>query len=202
MSRTENPEDLEDIPDTGENSGEGKTQNQNGLYDNEIDKIMSRFKDFKGCIMRDETKKLLPSLEPHSRIAFIINTDTKEKPGKHWCAIYVDARNGPESSNSLEWFNSFGQGIPSDILEDCKLILKCLKPETILKVKENHVVHQADDTSNCGYFACKFLIDRFRGKSFSEASGYDDRIKINNSKHDEAEIERVKAFPPFNYISE
>jgi len=109
--------------------------------------------------------------------------------------VYIDARSGPESSNSLEWFNSFGVGIPSDILEDCKLILKCLKPETVLKVKENKVV------SNCGYFACKFLIDRFRNRSFSEASGYSDKIqKINHVKHDEAEIEKMKEYPPFNYI--
>ena len=76
-----------------------------------------------------------------------------------------------------------------------------LKPDTILKVKENHIVHQSDDTSNCGYFCCKFLIDRFRGKSFSEASGYDDAVKINHSKHDEKEIERLKHVKPFNYIS-
>jgi hypothetical protein len=161
---------------------------------------MSRFNDFKGCIMRDEIKKLLPHIKPQSRIAFIINTQTHEKPGQHWDAVYIDARNGPESSNSLEWYDSFGRSIPPDILEDCKLILKCLKPETILKVKENKVVHQSDDTSNCGYFCCHFLIDRFRGKSFSEATGYDDRIKINHINKDEKEIERLKAFPPFNYI--
>jgi len=48
--------------------------------------------------MRDEIKKLLPSIQPHSRIAFVINTDPTNKPGQHWNAIYIDARNGPESS--------------------------------------------------------------------------------------------------------
>ena len=52
------------------------------------------------------------------------------------------------------------------------------------------------------WLACKFLIDRFRGKSFSEATGFDDKIKLNNSKEDEAEIERLKNSPPFNYILE
>src|SRR5689334_3328754 len=78
------------------------------------------------------------------------------------------------------------------IFSKCKLILKILKPETILKVKENKVVHQSDSTSNCGWFCCKFLIDRFRGKSFADATGYDDRVKISHIKHDEAEIERLK----------
>ena len=80
------------------------------------------------------------------------------------------------------------------------MILKCLKPETVLKVKENKVIHQDDDSSNCGYFAAKFLIDRFRGKSFADASGYDDRMKINHINHDEKEIERLKKVPPFSYI--
>ena len=161
---------------------------------------MSRFSDFKGCIMRDEIKKLLIFIEPHSRIAFIINTDPSTKEGRHWDAVYIDARDGPESSNSLEWFDSFGHSMPSDILEDCKLILHCLKPATILKVKENKVCHQSNDSENCGWFCCNFLIDRFRGKTFSEASGYDDKVKINQVNHDEKEIERLKKQPPFNYI--
>ncbi len=194
-------EPLQEVKTEKEVKGEGKGPNiKNGLYDDQIDKIMSHFKDFHGVIMRDEIKKLLPHIKPQSRIAFIINTDPKEKPGDHWCAVYIDARTSPESSNSLEWFDSFARTIPSDILEDCKLILKILKPETILKVKENRVVHQSDNTANCGWFSCKFLIDRFRGKSFSDATGYDEHMKISHIKHDEAEIERLKALPPFNYI--
>ena len=57
-----------------------------------------------------------------------------------------------------------------------------------------------DTTSNCGYFCCQFLIDRFRGKSFAEASGFDDRIKINDSEHREKEIEKLKNQKPFSYI--
>ena len=162
---------------------------------------MSKFKDYKGTIMRDEIKKLLPYIEPQSRLAFVINTDTRDKPGQHWNAVYIDGRNGPESSNSLEWFDSFGRSMPSDILEDCKLILKILKPETILKIKENRVVMQDDSTANCGYFCCRFLIDRFRGQSFSSATGYDEKMKINHIKGNEAEIERMKNEKPFNYIS-
>src|SRR5690606_23070959 len=36
--------------------GKGKGDKENGLYDDEIEKIMSQFKDWKGCIMRDEIK--------------------------------------------------------------------------------------------------------------------------------------------------
>ena len=185
----------------GDVKGNGLDNTSDGLYDDQINEIMSKFKDYKGTIMRDEIKKLLPYIEPQSRLAFIINTDTRDKPGQHWNAVYIDGRNGPESSNSLEWFDSFGRSIPPDILEDCKLILKILKPETILKIKENRVVMQDDSTANCGYFCCRFLIDRFRGQSFSSATGYDEKMKINHIKGNEAEIERMKNEKPFNYIS-
>ena len=72
-----------------------------GFYDDQINTIMSRFQDFKGCIMRNEIKKLLPDVQPQSRIAFIINTDTSEKPGSHWQAVYIDARNGADPWNSM-----------------------------------------------------------------------------------------------------
>ncbi len=182
--------------------GKGKNSNDSddGLYDDQIDKIMSSFKDYKGSIMRDEIKELLPDITPQSRLGFIINTDPSDKEGLHWQAVYIDARDGPESSNSIEWYDSFARPMPSDVLHDIKLILKCLKPSTVLKLKENKVIMQDDNTSNCGYFACKFLIDRFRGKSFSDATGYNDKIKINHINSDEKEIERLKKLPPFNYI--
>ena len=161
---------------------------------------MSKFKDYKGTIMRDQIKKILPYVTPQSRIAFIINTANHHEEGEHWTAVYIDGRNGPESSNSLEWYDSFGRPMPKDILDDCKLILRFMKPETILKIKENRVIHQSDNSSNCGWFCCRFLIDRFRGKSFSEASGFDDKVKIDASKQNEKDIEKMKDSKPFNYI--
>ena len=187
--------------ESDEKGGNGLNKQSPGLYDDQIDKVMDKFKDYHGSIMRDQIKKLLPDIKPQSRVAFIINTQPSDKPGQHWCAVYIDARNGPESSNSLEWFDSFARPMPADIREDCKLILKILKPETILKLKENSVVQQSDDSSNCGYFCMRFLIDRFRGQSFSSATGYDQQQKIDMINKNEAEIEKMKHSKPFNYIS-
>ena len=117
-------------------------------------------------------------------------------------AIYVDGRDGPESSNSLEFYDSFGRPMPKDMLDDCKLIVKCLKPKNFLKFKQNRVIHQSDESSNCGYFCMRFLIDRFRGMSFANATGYDDKMKINHISKNEKEIERLKEEPPFSYIDE
>ncbi len=179
--------------------GDGKEQ-EGGMYDDQIDRVMSHFKDYAGTIMRNEIKTLLPGIEPRSRVAFIINTDTSDKPGQHWDAVYIDARDGPESSNSLEWYDSFGRSMPPDIQQDCKLILKMLKPSTVLKLKENRVIAQSDNSSNCGFFCCRFLMDRFRGKSFAAATGYDDKQKINEITKNEKEIENLKQTKPFSFI--
>ena len=182
--------------------GRGLNNNEDGLYDDEIDRIMSRYhnKGYLGSIMRDEIKTLLPKIKPQSRVSFIMNTDKSDKPGKHWVAVYIDGRSGPESSNSIEYYDSFANPIPHDVLADIKLIVQMIKPENLLKLKVNNVVHQSDDSSNCGFFACRFIIDRYRGQSFSSATGYDDRIKINHINKNEKEIEHLKKLPPFNYI--
>ena len=86
------------------------------------------------------------------------------------------------------------------MLDDLKLIVKMLKPENLLKIKENRVLSQKDSSANCGYFAMAFLIDRLRGKSFSEATGYDERMKIDLREKNEKEIERMKNQAPFKYL--
>jgi len=100
------------------------------MYDDQIDRVMSHFKDYAGTIMRNEIKTLLPGIEPRSRAAFIINSQANDKPGQHWQAVYIDGRSGPNSSNSVEWYDSFARPMPNDIREDIKLVLKCinLKP--------------------------------------------------------------------------
>ena len=182
------------------NQGDGKIKSSEGLYNDQIDKVMSRYKDFKGTIMHNEIKNILPDIKPHSRVAFIINSDPSTKEGKHWQCVYIDARDGPESSNSIEWYDSFGNPMPKDLLHDIKLIVKCLKPTNLLKFKENSIVHQSDDSSNCGMFCMKFLVDRFRNKSFAEATNYNDKVRISHATHDEKEIERLKQMKPFSYI--
>lgn len=180
--------------------GEGKGDQERGLYNDEINKVMSRHKEYLGTIMSDQIKTLLPDIKPQSRICFIINTDPSSKPGSHWQSILIDARPGPESSNSLEFMDTFGRSIPPHLLEDLKIVVRMLNPHTLLKIKENRIIMQKDNSSNCGYFAILFLIDRLRGKSFSEATGYDDQQKINHAAHDEKEIERLKNMKPFSYI--
>ena len=174
---------------------------EGGLYNDQIDKIMSRFRpSFLGCIMRDQIKTLMPEVKPHSRISFIINTDPYTKEGSHWQAIYIDARDGPESSNSIEFYDSFGRSIEPEVLHGLKLLIKMLKPSTVLKLKENKVIMQSDNSSNCGWFCVRFLIDRYRNQSFASATGFDDKFKISEVTKNEKEIKKMKEMPKFDYI--
>ena len=55
-----------------------------------------------------------------------------------------------------------------------------------MKLKVNRVKHQAegDDVATCGYHSMRFLIERLNGKSFPQATGYDDRIVDKSGKYE------------------
>jgi hypothetical protein len=120
-----------------------------------------------------------------------MNTQPHTQDGKHWVAVYID----PLKSKTVEYYNSFGDPCPQDVLVGIKKIVDKMKTDTYLKFKENRIKQQSADSSNCGYFAMSFLIDRYRGKPFPECTGYSD---IERS---EKNIERLKqTYPPFKYI--
>lgn len=170
-----------------------------GLYDDQINQSMSRYPDYLGTISKDGIKTLLPDIKPQSRIAFIINTDKESGPGEHWEAFYIDAR--PEGSHSIEFFDSYGRDPANSVMNDIDLVVKMLKPQTHLKLKINRVLHQYDDTSTCGFHAMKFLIDRFRNKSFREATGFNPEAKIHGLEGKyENNIEKMKHLPEFQYM--
>ena len=177
----------------------GSTQ-EGGLYNDQIDKMMSRFRpSYLGCIMKDQIKTILPEIKT-KRISFIINTQNHNQEGAHWQAVYIDSRDSPESSNSIEFYDSFGRTIDPSVLEDLKLVLKILKPSTVLKLKENKVIMQSDNSSNCGWFCVRFLLQRYRNKTFASATGWDDKFKVSEVTKNEEEINKMKNMPKFDYI--
>lgn len=174
-------------------SGTGKIIHDLGLSNFDIDKIMSPYSEYLGTISHDRVRdEILPNVKAKSRGGFVINTDPLSKPGEHWQSVFFDAR--PEGSHSIEFFDSYGDPIDKSLQKDLMLIANRLNAGTYLKLKENRIKYQNDKSSNCGWFASKFLIDRFRNRPFSEASGYDD------TKRGEANIERFKHQRGFGYI--
>ena len=146
-----------------------------GLYDTQIDDMMRGYPEYVGCISRDEIDKLnLPEKigEPgHGRFGFVYNTVPSNKPtvyDGHWRAIYIDLDNDKE----IDHYDSYGDPAEPDIQAQIKRLLDQFNLPYYLKWKDNRVVDQRANSNNCGYFATSFLMDRFAGKPFKDASGY------------------------------
>lgn len=186
-------EELDEIPkldlEANLQGADGKNKSDDGLFDYQIENLMKPYtkKGFEGVIAADELDKLHPS----EKMSFIMNTDPRSKPGKHWVAVYIDA----EKDMSVEYYDSFGDGPSKNFLKQLQELVEKIDPDEYLKLKVNRVVDQRADSSNCGWFAAKFLIDRFDGKKFKECS------KFQNVAQGEKDIEKFKEkIEPFRYI--
>lgn len=166
-------------------TGRGKVEDEKGMSDLDIDRIMNKYPEYLGTISHDEIKsRILPEIRPKSRFCFIINTDPRSKPGQHWQCFYVDGR--PEGEHEIDFFDSYADPIDEKLLRDVKLMADKVNSGSYLKLKENMIKLQNAKSSNCGWFCCQFLIDRLRGKRFPEASKFSDVIR------GEASVEHFK----------
>lgn len=199
------PEEMiDDLNELDVTTGEGKNNSPSGkgLYDYEIEKIMEPYNDlgFMGVISADEIPKIIEKVQKRiksknakkeDRISFVMNLDTSDGPGYHWVACYID----PSFDRSIEFYNSFGykgsnHGEPTpEMMEEIKKLIDTVEPETYLKFKVNKVKQQSVDTANCGYFCMKFLIDRYNGKSWQDATGF---RNLDLSKKSEEDIKKFK----------
>ncbi len=171
--------------------------NDDALFDDQIDKFMSKYPDYLGTIGRDGIKYILAKIPQlaEKRLSFIINTT--EGNGRHWDAVYIDGR--PNGSHSVEFFDSFARPTSEAMKRDLKLVGEMLKPDAHLKFKDNKIIHQHDETSTCGYHAIRFLVDRYRGIPFDEATGFNRHIKDQSDKY-ENDIELRKQYGEFQYL--
>ena len=165
----------------GHNSSDDK-----GMSNIQIDNILNKYDNYLGCISHNEIhSRILPKIKPKSKGGFVINTDPSSKPGEHWQSVYFDASPGGEAE--IDFFDSYGDPIDKTLQRDLLAIANKLNAGTYLKFKENRIRYQNNTSSNCGWFATKFLIDRFRGKPFIDATGF------NDVKQGEASINHFKA---------
>jgi hypothetical protein len=158
-----------------------------GLNTSEINNIMKYHKNYVGCFPSN-FNKYLPKKLPNP-CGFVMNLDNDKKKGSHWVAVYID------KDSSIEYYDSFGKEPSKDFMKRLNKLISKLKPHTYLKMKINKIKEQNVKSNNCGFFACKFLIDRFNNKPFKECSGYDDSVK------GEKDIKKlINKYPTFNYI--
>ena len=132
----------------------------------------------------------LDQIPVSKKMAFILNLDPSYKPGSHWVAVYIDAQHDKE----INYYDSFGDEPPKRLLKDIKVIVDKLNPNVYLKFKVNKVKHQSVKSSNCGFFAMKFIIERLSGEPFKNCSGFSDAIR------GERNIEKFKKKLGFGYI--
>lgn len=142
-------------------SGDGYIKKFAGLRTDQIDDVMSRFKNIKyiGTPPVNQIKHLPLS----NNSAFIYNTDDSSGDGKHWVACLIN-------DNNIEIFDPLAQDIQPTVLNQIKKKLK----NGFYQIKVNRVKRQKDTTDTCGYHAMKFIHDRIaKGKTFKQATGYD-----------------------------
>ena len=157
-----------------------------GLKTSEINKMMSTVKNYLGTYPADFLKFLPKKL---SKIfSFIMNTDPSTKNGKHWVAVRVDT----SQDMAIEYYDSFAQEPSKDFMKQLKKLVDRLDINVYLKMKINRIQQQNTNTTNCGWFAMKFIIDRELGGDFKQCSGFNDSIK------GESDIEKFKI--KFSYI--
>jgi len=147
-----------------------------GLYDDEIETIAKkRLKDYIPCIAKDETNELMKYVKKGDKqFGFVINTDEKNLPGRHWRCVYI---NNMDDYPSIEYFDPLTEGKPEQSLIDiCRKIAIKMNPSKLFKYKQNMIRRQSKLTSNCGYHCIHFLEGRYQGIPFSEITGYDDFV--------------------------
>lgn len=105
-----------------------------------------------GVISADEIPKRISSYPT----AFIINTDRKRDPGRHWLAFYVTSQRG-------EFFDSYGQrpSFYSGGFNDFFVVNN-------LTLQYNDKRLQSMDSNACGYYCVYYLINRCRGVPMEE----------------------------------
>jgi hypothetical protein len=170
----------------GDKTGAGKyTAWNDGLFDNEIENILqSKTKRFVPVIMSDEIPSLVKYVNPKTKeFGFVINSTSSKTDGEHWRAVFLDFINC-----EINYYDSLVSQPTKEFLKDIKLLVDKVNPSCYMKLKVNLVKTQGDDTQNCGFFAAKFLIDRFKNKPFKDAS------MVDKSDIGEYNIEKFKNY--------
>jgi hypothetical protein len=90
-----------------------------------------------------------------TKIGIIFNTDTHDKPGKHWIALFIDL-----DKKFIFYFDSNGTKMPKQIKVLINRVEQQAQQENIiLKVDDNEgFTHQYND-GQCGMYALYFIIE-------------------------------------------
>ena len=158
-------------------SGAGTDNGDDGLYNDQIEKIMKkRIKNFVPVVANDKVNDLLQYVNKGDKFfSAVINTEPSESFGRHWRCIVIDNR---DDYPSAEYFDSLAENAKPDdaLLSVMRKICKRMNAEKYFKFKYNMLRRQSFNTSNCSYHVMKFIEDRHNGIPFEDASGWSDYV--------------------------
>lgn len=153
--------------ETPSQEGNGKMISNRALSNFEIEDMMRKYNKngFKGVYALDMIDKIKLN-KNDNKFSFIMNTlpSTSNIVG-HWVAVNING-------DTIEYFDSFGENPDKSFLPKLAKILRKWKPGNIYQLKINNVKWQKDNSNRCGWHSMRFLIDRYNGKSFKEATKF------------------------------
>eukprot|EP00732_Lithocolla_globosa_P004269 Lithocolla_globosa_v1_NODE_3847_length_1565_cov_951.360927.p1 type:complete len:213 gc:universal NODE_3847_length_1565_cov_951.360927:1054-416(-) len=170
---------LEVVAEIEEQGGSGNKED--GLWNTEINSLMSSSKSFKGTPPVDKISEL-PISSKDKKFSFIYNTARQNQEGQHWIAVYV-------THDCIEHFDPLADEASEQFKREIRKLLHKWKPSGIFQLKINRVRLQSTTSSNCGFFAIKFIQDRDKGDSWMKATKFE---IVSKSIQGEKEIERFK----------
>ena len=162
--------------------GKGHDNSDDGLYNDEIEKIMKERLNLTVPVIASDQIDTLPNyLYNKNFFSAVINTDPSESDGRHWRCIVIDNR---DDFPSAEYFDPLAETSKPEpaLIEVMRKLCKIMNPEKYMKYKFSKIRRQAYNKSNCGYHCMKYIEDRYNGIPFEEASGYKDYIKRMKGK--------------------
>lgn len=169
------------------------------LDDSQIDRLMAPYvKDgFCGAIASDEIKSLIPKVNRTSRMSFVMNTDPRSKPGRHWVAVFIRWQNDRGGGPEVDYCDSFGDHPSKATISQLKQLIDArTNLKTMLKFKVNKVKFQRENSSTCGMHAVRFLQDMHKNKSFKEATDF----SVMNAEHLAKSMYGGGPLPRFGFI--
>jgi hypothetical protein len=157
-------------------NGYGEYENDDdGIFNDELEEIFKdKMNKFLPVIASDKMHTLLPLVNKDTKkFGWIQNTEPQKSAsgGRHWVAYFIDVPN-----MEVNYYDSLveNDGIPpKESMKGLKKIVDKIHPEYYLKFKYNTIRDQHPSSKNCGYFALKFIMDRYRNIPFKSATGYD-----------------------------
>jgi hypothetical protein len=153
--------------------GRGLADSEPGLYNGEVTRLMKKFKKrgFMGTFSVDELKNIEPG--ERSVISFVLNTAPHDIEYGHFVAVMID-----RNKKTVEYFDPFAEPPLPPFTKNIRAVLNKMSIPSPVQLKVNLVRFQRTNSSNCGPFAMNFLIKRYRGETWKQASGYDKFISI------------------------